>query len=64
MPHHPHDFTQHSAAMLGTTSVLLSQNAVRGAVMRCKAARGIAADYLLTSVVSWHRRRTWLPRLG
>jgi hypothetical protein len=64
MPCHPHHVTQHSAASPGTTSVLLSQKAGRGAVMRCEAARGIAADNLLTSVVSPPRRRTWLPRLG
>jgi hypothetical protein len=64
MPCHPDDFTQDSAAMPGTTSVLLSQNAERGAVMGCEAACGIAADNLLTSVVSPPRRRTWLPRLG
>jgi hypothetical protein len=50
--------------MPGITSLLLSQDAGRGAVMRCEAARGIAAANLLPSVVSPPRRRTWLPRLG
>ena len=40
------------------------RKAGRGAVVRCEAARGIAADNLLTSVVSPSRRRTSLPRLG
>jgi hypothetical protein len=39
MPCHPHDFTQHSAALPGITSPLVSQDAGRGAAMRCEAAR-------------------------
>src|SRR5215218_7459842 len=55
MPCHPHPITQPSAAMLGTTSALLSQDAGQGAVVRRKAASGIAADNnLLTGPVLSH----------
>jgi hypothetical protein len=64
MPRHPHPFIKPSTALLGTASALLSREAGRGAVVRCEAVRGIAADNLLTSVVSPSRRRTSLPRLG
>ena len=60
----PHPFTKPFTALPSTTSALLSREAGRGAVVRCEAARGIAADNLLTSVVSPSRRRTSLPRLG
>jgi hypothetical protein len=49
MPCHPHPFTRPCAALLGTTSVLLTQDAGRGAVVRREAARGIVADNLLTA---------------
>jgi hypothetical protein len=50
MPCHPHQFTKPSAASRRTTSALLSQDAGRGAVVRREAARGIAADNLLTVI--------------
>jgi hypothetical protein len=49
VPCHPHPFTRPCAALLGTTSVLLTQDAGRGAVVRREAARGIVADNLLTA---------------
>jgi hypothetical protein len=49
MPCHPHQLTQSSAALLGITSALLSQDAGRGAVVRREAACGIGADNLLTA---------------
>jgi len=51
-------------ALPSTASALLSREAGRGAVVRCEAVRGIAADNLLAGVVSLSRRRTSLPRLG
>src|SRR5829696_10369958 len=48
MPCHPHPFTTPFAAILHTTSVLLSEVPGQGAVVRRKAACGIAADNLLT----------------
>jgi hypothetical protein len=48
MPCHPHQFTTPCAALPGTTSALLSQDARQGAVVRREATCGIAADNLLT----------------
>jgi hypothetical protein len=48
MPCHPHDFTRLSADLRGNASALLRKSAGRGAVVRRKAACGIAADNLLT----------------
>jgi hypothetical protein len=48
MPCHPHPITWTSAAMLGTTSALLTEVVGQGAVVRCEAACGIVADNLLT----------------
>jgi hypothetical protein len=63
MPCHPHPFTKPFTALPSTASALLSREAGRGAVVRCEAVRGIAADNLLAGVVSLSRR-TSLPRLG
>ena len=52
MPCHPHPFTKPSAASPGTTSVVLSQAAGRGAVVRREAAHGSVADNLLTASVA------------
>jgi hypothetical protein len=48
MPCHPHQLTKPSFAMLGTTSALLNDGAEQCAVVGREAARGIAADNLLT----------------
>jgi len=48
MPCHPHPVTRPSAALLRTASALLREVAEQGAMVRREAARGIAADNLLT----------------
>jgi hypothetical protein len=48
MPCHPHHFMQPCAAILNTAPALLSEVPGQGAVVRRKAACGIAADNLLT----------------
>ena len=48
MPCHPHHITTPSIAMLDTASALLGEVAGQGAVVRREAARGIAADNLLS----------------
>jgi hypothetical protein len=48
MPCHPHQLTRPYAASPGTTLIVLIPDAGRGAVVRREAARGIAADNLLT----------------
>jgi site-specific DNA recombinase len=59
MPCHPHHFTPSCAALLGIASALLSQGAIRGAVVRREATRGIVADNLLTAgTYSRSMRRT------
>jgi hypothetical protein len=48
MPCHPHHFTRSSAALVRTVSAPLRDVAGRRAAVRREAARGIAADNLLT----------------
>jgi hypothetical protein len=55
MPCHPHHFTQPSAALPSTASVLRKKVPRRGAVVRRKAACGIAADNLLTGCRDLYR---------
>jgi hypothetical protein len=53
MPCHPHPFTTPSHALPSTTSALLDEVAGQGGLVRREAARGIAADNLLTVPGSW-----------